>query len=137
MTDESQLPPSQPHREPGVEESEPTVLDYFKSVTKDWPSFITFLRSLIEIEQRAQVNRAVAEQARLQAEPELVEEPLVQPARPGRFTWRAGAALLLALMAQFLLEPPGANAELGVALYAFAAGLVALSFFRDEWQIVP
>lgn len=111
---------------------EPTVLDLFKSVTRDVPSFVRFLRSLGNTQQRAEFQRTAAAEARLLAEAELTasdEEP-----GPRTFPWRSVVALLLALLAQYLLEPPRPNVELGLALYAFAAGLVAWTLIKDEWR---
>lgn len=129
MSNEIQNPVPESH--PG----EPTVLDLFKSVTKDWPSFIRFLRSLGNTEQRAAIERAAAEQARLLAESELVPPPEEPGSRV--FPWRSVMALLLALLAQYLLEPPKPNVELGLAIYFFAAGLAAWALVKDEWRFTP
>ena len=41
-------------------ESEPTVLDLYKSVTKDWRSFFNFIRSLWDARRRAELDHALA-----------------------------------------------------------------------------
>jgi hypothetical protein len=50
------------------------------------------------------------------------------------FPWRPLTALILALAAQTLLEPP-ARVPVALALYAIAAGLVIWSFHRGEWTL--
>jgi hypothetical protein len=50
------------------------------------------------------------------------------------FPWRPLAALLLALAAQTLLEPP-ARVPAALTLYLLAAGLVIWSFRRREWTL--
>src|SRR5512143_1667647 len=110
--------------EPGVDEL--TVLDLFKSVTKDWRSFFNFLSSLISEERRLAVERAAAEEAHLAAaaaaEPLALREaevPRAHPLASTTFPWRSGMGMLLALFAQLMLEPPGRRAELAVACYIF------------------
>ncbi|HNF35731.1 MAG TPA: hypothetical protein PLZ03_13120, partial [Anaerolineales bacterium] len=50
------------------------------------------------------------------------------------FPWRSLAALVLALTAQLMLEPP-AKIWVGIVLYIAAIGLVVWSFLRGEWVI--
>lgn len=50
------------------------------------------------------------------------------------FPWRRLAALLLALAAQTLLEPP-ANGLIALALYALAGAFVLWSYRRSEWTL--
>jgi hypothetical protein len=54
--------------------------------------------------------------------------------QPPPFPWRPLTALLLALAAQTLLEPP-ARLPVALALYAIATGLVIWSFHRGEWTL--
>jgi hypothetical protein len=124
MTDETPLQ---------TPEQEPTVLDLYKSITKDWKSFFVFLGSLFNTARRAEVERAVAEEARHIPEPELEN---LQPANISTgFPWRAVLGLLLALFAQSLLEPPGRKVELALPLYAFALGFVIWGYIKDEWNL--
>src|SRR3989304_743806 len=105
---------------PDPQSDEPTVLDLFKSVTKDWPAFSRFVRSLFDSNQRAEIEHVMAEEALVPVRPEPAsrsEEP-----RPRFRAWRSSAGIVLALLAQFLLEPPKPNAELGLAFYVFALG---------------
>jgi hypothetical protein len=124
MDNNSQLPPPE-------SQNEPTVLDLFKSVTKDWSSFFIFLGSLFDTARRAEVERAVVEEARHLPEPENL-----QPATTSaNFPWRAVLGLLLAVFAQSLLEPPGRKVEVALPLYAFAIGFVIWGYLRDEWHL--
>ena len=114
-------------------ENEPTVLDLFKSVTKDWSSFFIFLGSLFYSVCRAEMERAVVEEARHAPEPELEG---YQPANTSKgFPWRAVLGLLLAVFAQSLLEPPGRKVEVALPLYAFAIGFVIWGYLKDEWHL--
>ncbi|MDD2920831.1 MAG: glycosyltransferase family 39 protein [Anaerolineales bacterium] len=123
MTDET------PQQTP---ENEPTVLDLYKSVTKDWTSFFNFIRSLWDARRRAELNRALADEVARQ----IIEEPQPEePARADHFPWRATLALLTALAAQFSLEPQYRQAALGLALYVFAIGFALWAHYNDEWHL--
>ena len=50
------------------------------------------------------------------------------------FPWRSLAALVLALTAQLMLEPP-AKIWVGIVLYIAAIGLVVWSFLQSEWML--
>lgn len=111
--------------------NEPTLLDYVKSVFRDWKSFTAFLRAWSEHADTTDlIEPATAEQA---------PSPNVEPStdlRPStRFPWRSLLALLLGLSAQHLLEPPTRNAMLGVPLYLAALGLVLWAFRRGELRL--
>lgn len=111
---------------------EPTVLDLYKSVTKDWQSLFNFLRSLWDARRRTDLNNALADEvARSVAENPLQE----QPALTGNFPWRTILAFLLGALAQFLLEPPNRQGNLAIALYILSCGMGAWAYFRNEWQL--
>ena len=124
-------------------ESEPTVLDLFKSVTRDWRSFFDFIGSIISEERRAAVERAAEEEMRLAAAAhaaELAPAPVTEAVEAAAeavtpLPWRSALALLLALFAQLMIEPPARRAELGIALYLFATGIALWAYFRDEWKL--
>lgn len=111
-------------------ENEPTVLDLYKSVTKDWASFFNFTRSIWDASRRAEINRALAQEA---ARP--IEEEIVQPPRAGHFPWRSLLALVFALAAQASIEPPNRQAPFAMALYFMAAGAAGWAYFKDEWHL--
>jgi hypothetical protein len=113
------------------QQPEPTVLDLYKSVTKDWTSFFNFIRSLWDARKREEVNRAAVEQAR------HVYEEVQPPALPASayFPWRAFLGLSLALIGQFLLEPPGQNVTVALAFYIMAVCFVIWGYLRGEWHL--
>ena len=114
-------------------QQEPTVLDLYKSVTKDWASFFNFIRSLWDARRRDELNRTLADEV-AQHVPAGEQEP-EEPARASYFPWRSVVALFLALGAQFILEPPNRQANIGIALYVFALGLVIWAYSKDEWHL--
>ncbi len=122
----------QPPISPESPQHEPTVLDLYKSVTKDWSSFLTFVTSLGSPERLADVERVAAEDARLQ---ETAPAPAEARLEMGGLPWRMLGAVLLALYAQSQLEPPDPKVELAVSLYVFAILLALWSYFKDEWQL--
>ncbi len=119
------------HNLPPTPEREPTVLDLYKSVTKDWKSFFNFLRALWDLRQREALNQALAQEA---ARPLRVEEA-GEPLRAETFPWRALLALFLALAAQFFVEPPNRQYQLSLPLYLAAIGLLAWAFRKNEWHL--
>jgi hypothetical protein len=121
MTSNDLQPPS---------EKEPTVLDLYKSVTRDRRSFFNFLRSLWDARRREEINQTLAQET---AQPP--EEPLAEPPRTESLPWRSILALLIALGAQALLEPPNRQGTLALALYLFAVGLAVWGMFKNEWHL--
>ncbi len=112
-------------------EQEPTVLDLYKSVTKDWRSFFNFIQSLWDARRRAELDRELALEV-AQAVPEQVPE---EPVRVDYFPWRSVLSLFLALVAQALLEPPNRQANIALALYVFAAGFALWAYVKNEWHL--
>jgi len=124
------IPPPDPQPE------EPTVLDLFKSIFKDWGSFFNFLASAFDAARREQINRSLAEKR------EVIVEPAPEPSTSNlqlatRFPWRALLGLGFALFAQRVLEPPGRMLAYGIALYLIALALVLWSYFSDKWELPP
>ncbi|GAB4542634.1 MAG: hypothetical protein Fur002_13270 [Anaerolineales bacterium] len=111
-------------------EREASVLDLYKSVTKDWASFFQFARSLWDARRRAEIQQRLEIQLAAQDEAAPVEPP-----RAAYFPWRALLALCLALLAQFFLEPQYRQAALGAALYVFAAAALLWAHLKDEWHL--
>ncbi|MFN8384409.1 MAG: glycosyltransferase family 39 protein [Anaerolineales bacterium] len=120
MEQDNQTPPEQ----------EPTVLDLYKSVTKDWPSFLNFIRSLWDARRREELNSALVMET---AHP--VEEKVIEPLRTGDFPWRSMLALLFALAAQGFVEPPNRQSNLSISLYLIAAGMALWAYFRNELHL--
>jgi len=130
MSKDSQLPIPDPQSE------EPTVLDLFKSIFKDWDSFFNFLASAFDAARREQLNHSLSEKQEVIVEP--VPESSTSDLQPGfKFPWRALLGLGFALFAQRVLEPPGRIIEYGIALYVIAFALILWSYFTDKWELPP
>lgn len=112
-------------------EQEPTVLDLYKSVTKDSASFFNFIRSLWDAQRREEINQALTHQSAELA----AEENVSEPNRSSAFPWLAVVAFLLALIAQALVEPPQRQSMLSVIFYLAAIGVAILSYRKDEWHL--
>lgn len=122
MTDETPQP---------TPEQEPSVLDLYKSVTKDWRSFFNFIQSLWDARRRAELNRELALEV-AQAVPEQAPE---EPLHVDYFPWRSVLALFLALVAQAALEPPNHQSSIALALYVLAAGFTLWAYVKNEWHL--
>ncbi len=112
-------------------EQEPTVLDLYKSVTKDWYSFFNFVRSLWDARRREEINSALVMES---ANP-IVGEKVIEPPRTNTFPWRSMLALLFALVAQGLVEPPNRQSSLTLSFYFIAAGMAVWAYFKDELHL--
>jgi 4-amino-4-deoxy-L-arabinose transferase-like glycosyltransferase len=118
--------------------TEPTILDYVKSIFKDWHSFTAFLRAWANRADTTQlINTTSVEEA-----PSSNIEPSTFNVQPVTiFPWRSLLALLLALIAQRSFEPlgdpPTQSAMIGVPLYIAALALTVWAFLRREWTPAP
>ncbi|MEW6028072.1 MAG: ArnT family glycosyltransferase [Chloroflexota bacterium] len=112
--------------------NEPTVLDYVKSIFKDWKSFFGFLRALLHHASTTDMVEAAPPEP-VSAETPAPEPPNLQPAAP--FPWRSVAALILALAAQRFLEPASRQVSLSIALYLVSGGLLIWAFRLGEWTL--
>jgi hypothetical protein len=112
-------------------ENEPTVLDLYKSVTKDWRSFFNFIQSLWDARRRAELDHELA----YEVANSVPEQFPVEPVRVDYFPWRSVLALFLALGAQALLEPPNRQVNISLALYILAAGICVWAYFNNEWHL--
>lgn len=116
---------------------EPSVLDYVKSKLMPWKGI------KIEIPEPKVDEITPAEEMMAQAaEPpgEGKREPVLKSAEepkpqhePVKWPWRVLLALLLALMAQRMFEPPDRNPLAGLILYTAAGGLVVWAVLVKEW----
>jgi len=124
---------------------EPTVLDLFKSIFKDWKSFSNFLASTFDTARREQINRSLAEKQEVILKP--LPAPVATPLQTGgKLSWRVLLGLALALLGQYMLEPPGnvidlgsfqlgksaTNVPIALGIYILAFGLILWSIFRHE-----
>jgi len=125
--------------------NEPTVLDYVKSKLYFWrgmqieipdeePSDLEYEGDFLS-EDEFQLGVHLAPEP----SPEIEIQPGAELAPKGSFNWWGFARLLvplvLALIAQLLLEPPKPSAVSGVALYAIAGAWVVWAGWRGEWQL--
>lgn len=108
--------------------NEPTVLDYVKSIFKNWDSFKDFLKAVSE---RKDTTLLVDTNAAV----DLREDAPV--AAPHKFPWLTLLVLVLALAAQQTFEPPQQFYVMGIALYVAALGVALLAFRRGEWTLTP
>lgn len=128
MSNDSQVPGLDSRQE------EPTVLDLYKSVFKDWSSFFNFLGSAFDAARRERISRSLAEKQAVIVEP--VPDPSTFNLQPiTKSPWRALLGLGFALFAQRVLEPPGRNFTFGIALYVIALALILWSYFADGWRL--
>ena len=111
--------------------TEPTVLDYVKSIFKDWASFTAFLRAWANHADTTPLVQAPAFISETQ--PSDIESPITNLQLPSSFPWRSLLALLLALIAQRSFEPPTQSAMFGAPLYLAAICLALWALLRGEW----
>jgi hypothetical protein len=109
---------------------EPSVLDFVKSIFKDWKSFLNFLRSLNDENRRDEINRALVEEIH---EPQIQVAPVVTSAQ---IPWRSMFALALALIGQFMFEPP-VNIGLGFGFYVLGFAFLIWAIIESEWTLIP
>lgn len=112
-------------------EQEPTVLDLYKSVTKDWASFFNFIRSLWDARKREELNQALAQET---SQPVAVERS-EEPPRAGTFPWRAMLAFFLVLAAQILVEPPNRHGLFALIFALAGIGAAIWSYRANEWHL--
>ncbi len=115
--------------------NEPSVLDYVKSIFKDWNSFQSFLQALFKREDTTQWIEPV--EAAAQESPAPEPEAAQEPSAPKAFPWRTLLVLFLALSAQRMFEPPQQMANIGVIFYVSALGLAIWAYLRGEWALTP
>ena len=115
--------------------NEPSVLDYVKSIFKDWNSFRSFLQALFKREDTTQWIEPV--EVVVQESPTPEPEPIKDASAPKAFPWRTLLVLILALLAQRTFEPPQQMANIGVAFYVLALGLAIWAYLRGEWALTP
>ncbi len=118
---------------------EPSVLDYVKSLIFFWREERIRVPSLDEgpIE--------LLEDTREKATPppvagEVTPTSQERPSTPKGEGWRLArvlAGLLLALLAQRILDSPGRSWQTAVVLYFLAAGFLLWSTLRREWTLPP
>lgn len=130
---------------------EPSVLDYFISRIKFWEKSTLSLAeselaiddsSLITADSKTKTVKRVEHKAHLEkkAKPVVTEDVAVPdsaiPAINYLIPWLSVVALVLAVIAQMLLEPsPNRSAIPGLVLYLLAAGALIYANIRREWVV--
>src|SRR5690348_8331946 len=103
--------------------NEPSILDYVKSIFKNFGTFKDFVRSIFERRDTTQLVETPVPQAETRVEsPPAVEK--------GPFPWLVTLVLLLALVGQRFFEPPRQFYHAGIVLYLCAFGILLLAFRR-------
>jgi Dolichyl-phosphate-mannose-protein mannosyltransferase len=99
------------------------------------PSVLDWINSKLSFGRGARIEIPAETDAEVPAEP--VPSRVRSPEVIARFPWISLAALVLALIAQYSLEPPRASAITGIIFYAAALGLLLLAVLRREWVLAP
>jgi len=116
--------------------NEPSVLDYIKSKLMPWKGI------KIEIpEPQQEIAPLEVETAEPEPQPDIVSQPQpeVQPVpaakerAPVAWPWRVILAVVLALLAQRMFEPPDRNPVVGVILYVIVGVLMVWAVIIKEW----
>jgi hypothetical protein len=103
---------------------EPSVLDYLKSKINPWSS------KKILIPQIELYTEGFYEVSGEEIE-EDYEAPV--PKEKSSFPWRSIIALVFAVLAQFVLEPPVKNKNVAIFLYTFSFGFLIWGIIREGW----
>lgn len=117
-------------------ESEATVLDLYKSATKDWASFFRFIASLWSARRREEFSQSVGHEAETL---EAFEEAPIKISAPinaqNALPFKTLLALLAALIGQLAAEPPNRFGAIAVAFYLAAFGLAMWAYRVGEWRV--
>ena len=111
--------------------NEPSVLDYVKSIFKNWASFRNFVQAVFERRDTTQW---------VEMEVPAVKAAAASPAVSSglrRFPWFTLLVLVLALAGQKTFEPPQKSYVHGIIFYVSALGLALLALRRGEWSLIP
>ncbi|MFH1446737.1 MAG: glycosyltransferase family 39 protein [Chloroflexota bacterium] len=130
---------------------EPNVLDYFISKIKFWEKSMLSLAeseltdddsSLTTADSKTKTVKRIEHKAHLEkkTKPVVTEDVAVSdsaiPAIHYLIPWLSVVALVLAVIAQMLLEPsPNRSAIPGLVLYLLAAGALIYANIRREWVV--
>jgi len=122
--------------------NEPTVLDYVKALLTPWkgapPPIPHEGEEFPAPEETVSEETAVAPIAAGE-QPAVVELVSAPPRERVKVRWplRTLAAVVLALAAQAVLEPPEPALQAGAFLYAAAAAMVIWAMLSAEWSLAP
>lgn len=113
--------------------TEPSVLDYIKSIFKDWRSFAAFVRAWADRTDTTQMVETSAPVVETPTAEQVLSSTNDQQATT--FPWRSVLAVSLALVAQRSFEPSTQATMLGVPLYLAAFALALWAVLRGEWRL--
>src|SRR5437868_491608 len=106
---------------------EPSVLDYLKSRLNPWYS------EKVEIPQSEMPAPGLTEVP--PASTSATREPGQNFRTLMSLPWRTFLALVLALVGQFVVEPPDRNINLSLVFYALAFALLFWAYFTGEFPL--
>jgi hypothetical protein len=112
--------------------NEPSVLDYIKAKLKFWE------KSDLHFPGPEEDKVAVKSQVRtvtIEIEPQVASPKLKFNFKHIRIPWRSLIAIIVAFIAQGLLEPPKPSNGVALALYAAAIAMLTWSVISKEWII--
>lgn len=115
---------------------EPSVWDYVKSKLMPWKGIKIILpppeSSAEETDKQLDLVDGVISSETAEIE---VDQPTVKKAEQIRLPWRSLGALLLAILAQLMLDTPSRSEGVAVAGYILAAGLAIWAILSREWTL--
>lgn len=118
---------------------EPSVLDYLRHLIKNWRHLPELLR---ELKQTSDIAEPASPLPQLSQPSPTAPETLPEPSAPTKppkeslFPFSTLVALIFALLAQRLLEPPNPNKTYAIFLYAFTA-LALINALRKKEISLP
>ena len=103
-----------------------SLLDYLKALITPWRGPAPEIPALPK-------KGAVSKRKTAKAQPKAI--PASEGVQWLALPWRTLAAVLLALFAQLLLEPPNAAVRFSSIMYVFSFGLMLWAFLSKEWEL--
>jgi hypothetical protein len=123
-----------PVDEPSQAADEPSVLDYFKSKLSPWKHKPVVIEN-VGIEQITEPNTDGLEPREVVSQ-EVAVSP--RPVTHKSWPWRSLVTLVLALLAQMMLNPrPERTWQVGAALYLIAFAWMVYTTLKNEWLVAP
>lgn len=102
------------------------------------PSVLDYLKSKINPRSHKKISIPLlepSEESNGEESWEEIEEDFItpEPREKSSFPWRSILALTLAVLAQFVLEPPVKNINVAIFLYTFSFGFLVWAIIREGW----
>lgn len=118
--------------------AEPSVLDYVKSLLKFGDTEKIRIPEFVEEDSSLLPSALVQSEESLAVSVERQPHPsafVFPPSRP--FPWRSLVALVLALVAQAMFEPPQDSTPIGIILYILSFSFLGWGIYLREWTLAP